>query len=753
MNSKTLLGLFFLLSYISLSAQSDYCLRDTSFHIVVLGSSTAAGSGANPSDSAWVNRYRADLQSLNPDYRVTNLAQGGFTTYRLMPDSFVPPAGRPAIDTSRNITKALSLQPDALIINLPSNDVSSGFTVEEQLDNFEILIGEAENAGIPIWVSTTQPKNYNGNLTLIQKQLDVRDSLQSRYAPFVIDFWTGLADSTNQLADAYDSGDGTHLNNRGHQELFERVKATNISGFLYVPPSFPVIEIGQVWMPVIPLCGDNEATVQIEVYNRGTDSSTRVKIALLVTNTDSLQGLFYQDSTLSGIEGCTADTLTLTVNISAAGNYRLIAFFNDGGTPPPPQDQQILDVQILGTPQPMVFADTNCVGETQLLSAASSAGDWINWFSDSIGDRIFGPSPIFQTPPLFQTTTYYINASRGTPFYSNTLNTSFNTNVNWNGMMIDLVADTTLILDSIAFKLSDPGMQIVEVNHRMQAHFNYALSPQGWEFLRADTFDIAIPESPISIPLNINLEKGDTLALYFQLANPAARLTYQRVNNPILHQTEELQLTATSGISHNYTEVYSPRDFRGAISYHFGEKTFGDCQSERIPVTAFVSDPEVDLGRDSILDISQQITLDAGAGFASYLWSDGSEEQLLILDGQLLGLSVNEVFVEVTDPSGCQAQDTITISFEQLVNSIELRPEAWAIWPNPAKTSWQVRLPVGEWKLCWYDQLGRKQKEAEVNCGRDCRTQIPVGGLKTGLYYLEIRSLEGVFFIRKIMVH
>ncbi|MEM6349031.1 MAG: hypothetical protein AAF927_34410, partial [Bacteroidota bacterium] len=66
----------------SLSAQNLDCLALQDFKIVVLGSSTAAGSGASSSDSAWVNRYRQYLQSINPDNQVVNLAQGGYNTYR-----------------------------------------------------------------------------------------------------------------------------------------------------------------------------------------------------------------------------------------------------------------------------------------------------------------------------------------------------------------------------------------------------------------------------------------------------------------------------------------------------------------------------------------------------------------------------------------------------------------------------------------------------------------------------------------------
>ena len=103
------------------------CLTINDYTIVVIGSSTAAGAGANPSSMAWVNRYRDFLDSINPGNDVINLALGGYNTYRLMPSNFVPPINRPVPDTARNITKAISLNPDAIIVNLPSNDAGAFF--------------------------------------------------------------------------------------------------------------------------------------------------------------------------------------------------------------------------------------------------------------------------------------------------------------------------------------------------------------------------------------------------------------------------------------------------------------------------------------------------------------------------------------------------------------------------------------------------------------------------------------------------
>ena len=198
--------------------------------IVVIGSSTAAGAGAEPADSAWVNRYRAWLQGINPANEVLNLALGGFSTYQLLPTTLFLKKYRPAPDSLRNITRALSLRPHAVIINLPSNDVASGYPVEEQMANFEKIMKKARCAGVPVWICTTQPRNFSADKVL--RQLLAREAIVKTYGPQAIDVWEGLAEPNGLLDARFNSGDGVHLNNAGHEVVFEQVKSAGIPEFI-----------------------------------------------------------------------------------------------------------------------------------------------------------------------------------------------------------------------------------------------------------------------------------------------------------------------------------------------------------------------------------------------------------------------------------------------------------------------------------------------------------------------------------------
>jgi lysophospholipase L1-like esterase len=201
-------------------------IQADSIKIIVLGSSTAQGIGPSNPSNAWVNRYRTYLQGINPANEVLNRAVGGYTTYHIMPVGYVPPPNRPFPDNSHNISYALNRNPDAVIINLPSNDAANGYSVSEQLANYDSILSVANAAQVPVWISSTQPRNLSASGR--QNLMQMRDSTFARFGSRALDFWTDLAMPDGTINPIYDSGDGVHLNDAGHAILFNRVVAAGI---------------------------------------------------------------------------------------------------------------------------------------------------------------------------------------------------------------------------------------------------------------------------------------------------------------------------------------------------------------------------------------------------------------------------------------------------------------------------------------------------------------------------------------------
>lgn len=223
MRFSLLLLLLFVGSNTALFAQKEgFEFVNPPMTIVVLGSSTAEGIGTWPRDSAWVNRFRVYVKQFNPENEVINLGKGGFSTYNILPTPDESIRNRPYPDSTRNFTKALEYKPDGIIINLPSNDVASGYSMEEQLDNFRKFAQIAEENNIELWVCTTQARNFPKARDR-QEQRDLVDSLQSMFHNYSIDFWSDFGDDDYRILKQYDSGDGCHMNNGAHKILLERV--------------------------------------------------------------------------------------------------------------------------------------------------------------------------------------------------------------------------------------------------------------------------------------------------------------------------------------------------------------------------------------------------------------------------------------------------------------------------------------------------------------------------------------------------
>ncbi len=238
--------------------------------IVVLGSSTAAGAGASSPDSSWVGRFRNTIFQRNTRYEVVNLAQGGYTTYHILPTGTTIPGGTGPIDQGRNVTRALSFDPYAIIVNMPSNDAANNYPVADQLANFDLIATTANDQGVEVWIATTQPRNFS-NSSQIQIQTDVRDSILAIYGEYAIDFWNGMAAPDGFILDEYDSGDGVHVNDAGHKLLFERVleKGIDTIDCTAITGTEDQLPLGAAQVKIFPNPFDEMMTVEFETVSAG----------------------------------------------------------------------------------------------------------------------------------------------------------------------------------------------------------------------------------------------------------------------------------------------------------------------------------------------------------------------------------------------------------------------------------------------------------------------------------------------------
>ena len=186
--------------------------------VVVLGSSTAAGWGASSPDSSWVGRLKTRFKEDGNKIRVINFAVGGYTTYQVLPSGYST-GGRPSPDTNANVTKALELKPDLVLINMPTNDIANGYSDQEILYNFYVITSSLSKKSIPFIVTGTQPRNFP-DISLRRRIKSLDDSLISRYGDSVNNYLPQISTDSWQIIPQYSYGDGIHLNNKGHAIIY-----------------------------------------------------------------------------------------------------------------------------------------------------------------------------------------------------------------------------------------------------------------------------------------------------------------------------------------------------------------------------------------------------------------------------------------------------------------------------------------------------------------------------------------------------
>jgi len=182
--------------------------------VVILGSSTAAGTGATPPDSAWAARVQAAVSKSGIKANFVNLAVGGYTTYEAAPSGYSV-ANRPAPDTAHNITKALLYKPDLVILNFPSNDIADGYSDDEILANYAAITHKLDSAKVQYIIFSTQPRDFPDASERMRLKT-INDKVIAVYPSRVNDFLDQLSTSTYSINPIYSAGDGIHLNNAGH---------------------------------------------------------------------------------------------------------------------------------------------------------------------------------------------------------------------------------------------------------------------------------------------------------------------------------------------------------------------------------------------------------------------------------------------------------------------------------------------------------------------------------------------------------
>lgn len=199
--------------------------------VVVMGSSSAYGyfpGTSIPRDSSWAFKVSAHYKTAGMLDTLYNIGTPGIDCYVGMPTGYTPPAGRNAPNPQFNITRAVSFNPDVIIINFPSNNYTF-LSEAEIIACLQTMKSYAESFDITVFITTTQPRDDFTQLAERQKLRSLRDQIMNTFGVYALDFWTPIVqDPPIIIRPVYALGDMVHLNPLGHTVLKDVVVSKNI---------------------------------------------------------------------------------------------------------------------------------------------------------------------------------------------------------------------------------------------------------------------------------------------------------------------------------------------------------------------------------------------------------------------------------------------------------------------------------------------------------------------------------------------
>ncbi|MBF4492134.1 SGNH/GDSL hydrolase family protein [Flavobacterium sp. MR2016-29] len=121
--------------------------------VVVLGSSNAYGLGPKNINDSWAGLLKNEKSTT-----LVNLSFLGSTTYHFLPAN--EPNYRNIVpDKEHNIEAAIKLSPKIIIFSITTNDIASGYSIDEYLSNMKIMTDLCVANKIEYIVTSTAPRN------------------------------------------------------------------------------------------------------------------------------------------------------------------------------------------------------------------------------------------------------------------------------------------------------------------------------------------------------------------------------------------------------------------------------------------------------------------------------------------------------------------------------------------------------------------------------------------------------------------
>jgi hypothetical protein len=154
----------------------------------------------------------------------------------------------------------------------------------------------------------------------------------------------------------------------------------------------------------------------------------------------------------------------------------------------------------------------------------------------------------------------------------------------------------------------------------------------------------------------------------------------------------------------------------------------------------------IDLGPNFTILPQDTAILDAGPGFDSYFWTTGATSQSIVVYGDEKSPGIYKYAV-MGVINGCSTGGNVFITFENPDGYNEQHINGLTIFPNPNDGSFTIKFSSLE-KNIDLNILNLHGKilyeKNNVSCNEECKIDIQLNSLESGIYFLRITTPKGV---------
>ncbi len=180
------------------------------------------------------------------------------------------------------------------------------------------------------------------------------------------------------------------------------------------------------------------------------------------------------------------------------------------------------------------------------------------------------------------------------------------------------------------------------------------------------------------------------------------------------------------------------------------------CSSSISDTTEVFALPVVSIsGASDTICLQNDLILDAGYGFSSYLWNTYSINQSILVTGASIGAGNTGTYsVTVTNSSGCENSATVSIDVVDCSNILNLALDQSVVyWPNPGSDKLFVRIDgVNDNVLIEIiSGTGELVVFGNYQIANGNPIEINTSNLSGGLYFLKIATTKQMV-IKKLMI-